>query len=167
MGIFPVIALILPVQSNSEVNKYSTGAPFMEKSQSIQCQYEKDKNIRFFKHRKGFTTYTLEPGSHIIFMLNIEEWIENTSIRLAKELVFELRDTPSLSESLVASSWINQALYKFGGSDLQFESQKFSGKINITDMQNKGNCHGSIQLIFTDPSIDRTGLGRADLDISF
>ena len=167
MGILLAIAIIAQSQTFSEASKDLTRILLMEKITSVQCQYEKDKSIRFFKHRKGFTAYTLDHGTHTVFMLNIDEQVENTSIKLARELVFELRDTPPLSQSLTANSWINSALYKFGGSDLQFESQTFSGTIEISEMKDNGDCHGLIRLKFTNPAIDRAGLNQADLDISF
>ncbi|GEM_PF-2359742 len=167
MEILPVIAITAQSQVHSEASKYLTGIPLMEKTTSVQCHYERDRSIRFFKHRKGFTAYTLDHGIHTVFMLNVDEQVENTSIKLARELVFELRDTPPLSQSLTADSWVNSALYKFGGPDLQFESQTFSGTIEISEMKDNGDCHGLIHLKFTNPAIDRVGLNQADLDISF
>lgn len=160
-------AVAPPIHATDWPAVTATGMTSMLSHLSVECQYQTNKTLRLFRHKRGFTAYTLEPGSQWILMLNMEEKVENTSIRLARELVLALRTAPPLHQALDAGGWIEQSLYKFGGPDLQFESQSISGVLEITELQENGVCHGKVRFVFKTPSIDRTGEGEAVLDVAF
>ena len=59
---------------------------------------------------------------------------------------------------------IVQALYKFGGPQLQFECRTAAGVLQISGLSAKGICHFHLKMVFTEPTMNQTGAGRAALD---
>ena len=132
-----------------------------------ECRIEKNKSLDFSKHRRGFTTYSQKPSLNSVLILTAEESAENTSVRLARELVLELKSEPATNIPLSADEWIVKGLYKFGGPQLQFESQKVSGSLILTSVASDGTCHGSLDLTFSDPEIDIANMQHASLKVQF
>lgn len=139
----------------------------MQYRTSVVCKYRRAQALRLIRHRRGFTAYSLEPGEQWILMLNADAKVDATSIRLARELVLALRGAPPLNTVLDASTWIEQALYKYGGPDLQYESKTVSGTLAIREMRPDGVCHGTVNLLFSSPTIDKAGAGEAVLSVEF
>jgi hypothetical protein len=159
--------MLLIGRASSEDKADPLQANAMTKTVTAECRYESDKSARLFQHRKGFTAYALEPGHHTVLMLNVDERVAGSSVRLGRELVVELKGVPPLMRNLDAETWLVQALYKFGGPELQFESRKASGTLQISSLTAQGVCHGHVKLTFTEPAIDKTSSGSAEVALAF
>jgi hypothetical protein len=135
---------------------------------SVECSIETNKSLEFSKHSRGFTTYSLNDGANSVLILTYEETGEETSTRLARELVLEIAGTPP-----PVNRWFNTngavigALYKFGTHLLQYESQKVSGELIINSISADGTAHGSLKLTFSEPDIDLAGMQQAALVTDF
>jgi hypothetical protein len=132
-----------------------------------KCTYETNKSLRFEKHQRGFTAYTVEPGQNLILTIHSDERKEGTSTRLSKVLVLEVQGKPPVNKKLDTKKWVSKALYKFGTQVLQFESQTVTGSITLKKPEDDGICHGEVDLFFTKPTIDIFHMDSANLKLSF
>lgn len=133
---------------------------------TVQCRIERSSRLRLEKHEMGFITYTVEPGAGAVLILSVEERQPNTSVRLAKELVLEFVTMPPIGQRLDEKA-LNQALYKYGGPQLQFESERATGHIMITSLETDGSCHGTLDFTFVAPNIDLAEGRQARIAMQF
>lgn len=163
-----VIGLLLPT---SDAAQLTIQAKVMIVTESptvhVQCQFERHSRVRLYKDRNGFTAYRVEPGDHVLLELEFDHKVAGTSIRLAHNLMLELNSVPPPHQILNTATDIVQALYKFGGPQLQFESRTAAGVLQISGLSAEGLCHGRLKMVFTEPTRDQTGAGRAALDWVF
>lgn len=157
----------LAKMANSQTHENIIEDNAMQPSSTTQCKFENGKGIQVFRHRRGFLAYALTPEGGGVLMLNAEAISEIRSIRLAKELVLEFRGPPPLNVDLESDKWVVRGVYKFGGPILQFESQEMKGVIKLTDVQEGGSCHGTLNLVFSNPTTNKTDSGQAILNIQF
>jgi hypothetical protein len=134
---------------------------------SVECSIETNKSLEFSKHSRGFTTYSLSDGANSVLILTYEETGEETSVRLARELVLEIAGKPPLERWFNTNGAVLGALYKFGTHVLQYESQKVSGELIINSISADGTAHGSLKLTFSEPGIDLAGMRQAALVTDF
>jgi hypothetical protein len=139
----------------------------MTNKATAKCTFETNKTVRFEKHQRGFTAYTVEPGKNLILTIHSDVTAEGTSARLSKVLVLELQGNPPVNKKLDTKKWVAKALYKFGSNILQFESQTVAGSFTLKKPEDDKVCHGEVDLVFTKPTIDIFHMESADLKLSF
>ncbi len=170
MAILPVIAIGLPLRSN-DAAPLTTHSEAMAMPQTptvgIHCRYERRSRVRLYKDHNGFIAYTVEPGEHVLLEMELDNQVAGTSIRLAHNLMLELKSLPQPPQTFHTMTDIVQALYKFGGPQLQFESRAAMGVLQITELTAKGICHGQLKIAFTEPTVDRTGAAMVNLNWAF
>lgn len=133
---------------------------------TVQCRIELSSRLQLAKHEMGFTIYTLKPGAGAVLILSAEERLPNTSVRLAKELLLEFSSAPVLGQQIDEKA-LNRALYKYGGPQLQFESERASGRVMLTSLAADGSCHGAIDLTFVAPNVDVVEARQARIAVRF